>query len=143
MLQGLLHAHSGIRWIVLLLIIINVINALGGLSGNKVFTDRDKKLSLFALIFTHLQALLGIALYFLDKSKVQFNENTMSNDMIRFYTVEHTLMMLIAVILVTIGNRSAKAGKVKQVFWFYFIALVLILAAIPWPFRENLGAGWF
>ena len=59
MLQGLLHAHSGLRWIVLLLIIINVINALGGLSGNKVFTDRDKKLSLFALIFTHLQALLA------------------------------------------------------------------------------------
>ena len=142
MLQGLLHAHSGLRWIVLLLIIINVINALGGLSGNKVFTDRDKKLSLFALIFTHLQALLGIALYFLDDSKVQFNENTMSNDVIRFYTVEHTLMMLIAVILVTIGNRSAKAGKVKQVFWYYFIALVLILAAIPWPFRD-LGAGWF
>ena len=142
MLQGLLHAHSGLRWIVLLLIIINVINALGGLSGNKVFTDRDKKLSLFALIFTHLQALLGIVLYFLDDSKVQFNENTMSNDVIRFYTVEHTLMMLIAVILVTIGNRSAKAGKVKQVFWYYFIALVLILAAIPWPFRD-LGAGWF
>ena len=142
MLQGLLHAHSGLRWIVLLLIIINVINALGGLSGNKVFTDRDKKLSLFALIFTHLQALLGIVLYFIDDSKVQFNENTMSNDVIRFYTVEHTLMMLIAVILVTIGNRSAKAGKVKQVFWYYFIALVLILAAIPWPFRD-LGAGWF
>ena len=142
MLQGLLHAHSGLRWIVLLLIIINVINALGGLSGNKVFTDRDKKLSLFALIFTHLQALLGIVLFFLDDSKVQFNENTMSNDVIRFYTVEHTLMMLIAVILVTIGNRSAKAGKAKQVFWYYFIALVLILAAIPWPFRD-LGAGWF
>jgi hypothetical protein len=142
MLQGLLHAHSGLRWIVLLLIIVNVINALGGLSGNKVFTDRDKKLSLFALIFTHLQALLGIALYFLDKSKVQFNENTMGNDVIRFYTVEHTLMMLIAVILVTLGNRSAKAGKVKSVFWYYFIALVLILAAIPWPFRD-LGAGWF
>lgn len=142
MLQGLLHAHSGLRWIVLLLIIINVVNALGGLSGNKIFTDRDKKLSLFALIFTHLQALLGIVLYFLDDAKVQFNENTMSNDVIRFYTVEHTLMMLIAVILVTIGNRSAKAGKVKQVFWYYFIALVLILAAIPWPFRD-LGAGWF
>ena len=142
MLQGLLHAHSGLRWIVLLLIIINVVNALGGLTGNKVFTDRDKKLSLFALIFTHLQAVLGIILFFLDDSKVQFNENTMSNDVIRFYTVEHTLMMLIAVILVTIGNRSAKAGRVKQVFWYYFIALVLILAAIPWPFRD-LGAGWF
>ena len=142
MLQGLLHAHSGLRWIVLLLIIINVVNALGGLTGNKVFTDRDKKLSLFALIFTHLQAVLGIILFFLDDSKVQFNENTMSNDVIRFYTVEHTLMMLIAVILVTIGNRSAKVGRVKQVFWYYFIALVLILAAIPWPFRD-LGAGWF
>ena len=141
MLQGLIHAHSGLRWIVLILIIINVVNALGGLTGNKTFTDRDKKLSLFALISTHLQALLGIILYFMS-DKVQFNEFTMTNDIVRFFTMEHTLMMLIAVVLVTIGNRMAKAGKVKRVFWFYFIALLIILAAIPWPFRE-LGAGWF
>ena len=142
MYQGLLHAHSGLRWIVLLLIIITVVNSLGGVTGNKVFTSTDKKLSLFALISTHLQAVLGILLYFMSP-KVQFSENTMSNSMLRFFTMEHTLMMLIAIILVTFGNRMAKAGNVKRVFWYYFIALIIILAAIPWPFREALGSGWF
>ena len=75
--------------------------------------------------------------------KVQFSENTMSNGLLRFFTMEHTLMMLIAIILVTIGNRMAKTGNAKRVFWYYFIALVIILAAIPWPFRTELGAGWF
>lgn len=142
MYEGLLHAHSGLRWIVLILIIINIFNAIGGLTGNKIFTSKDKKLSFYALIFTHIQALLGLALYFMSP-KVQFSGNTMSNSMLRFFTMEHTLMMLIAIVLVTIGNRMAKSGRVKAVFWYYFIALIIILAAIPWPFRAELGSGWF
>lgn len=142
MYQGLLHAHSGLRWIVLILIIITVINAIRAMNGNNVFNENDKKLSLFALISTHLQAVLGLVLYFMSP-KVQFSESTMSNSMLRFFTMEHTLMMLIAIILVTIGNRMAKTGNAKRTFWYYFIALVIILAAIPWPFREALGAGWF
>ena len=84
MYQGLLHTHSGLRWILLVLIIINVFNALGGLTGNKVFTAKDKKLSFYALIFTHVQALLGLALYFMSP-KVEFSENTMSNSVLRFF----------------------------------------------------------
>lgn len=141
MYAGLLHAHSGLRWIVLILIIVTVISVMGGLSGNKAMTAGQKKLSLFSLIATHTQALLGLLLYFMSP-KVQFSNQTMSNDIYRFFTMEHTLMMLIAVILVTLGNRHAKAGSTKKVFWHYFLALIIILAAIPWPFRE-LGAGWF
>lgn len=141
MYEGLLHAHSGLRWIVLLLIIINVFNAIGGLGGGKVFSSGDKKLSLFALIFTHLQAVLGLSLYFMSP-KVEFGANTMSNSVFRFFTVEHTIMMLIAIVLVTLANRAAKQGNVKKVFWLYFISLIIILAAIPWPFRE-LASGWF
>ena len=142
MYEGLLHAHSGLRWIVLILIIINVINALGKMNGKQAFTEKDKKLSLFALISTHLQAVFGLILYWMSP-KVGFNENTMSNPVFRFFTLEHTLMMLIAIILVTIGNRWAKQGNARNVFWFYFIALVIILAAIPWPFRAALGGSWF
>lgn len=142
MYQGLLHTHSGLRWIVLILIIINVINAVRNMSGNNQLSSGDKKLSLFALISTHLQAVLGLCLYFMSP-KVQFSENTMGNGMLRFFTMEHTLMMLIAIILVTVGNRFAKMGNAKKVFWYYFIALLIILAAIPWPFREQFGSGWF
>ena len=142
MYQGLLHAHSGLRWIVLILIIITIFSALSAMGGANVFNARHKKLSFFALIATHLQALLGIGLYFMSP-KVQFSENTMSNSVLRFFTMEHTLMMLIAIVLITIGNRMAKSGNAKRVFWYYFIALLVMLAAIPWPFRTELGSGWF
>jgi hypothetical protein len=142
MYQGLLHAHSGLRWIVLILLIINVLNASGGLNGKKVFRSRDKQLSLFALICTHLQVVIGLLLYW-KSPKVQFSEMTMGNAMLRFFTMEHTVMMLIAVILITIGHRQAKAGLFKKQFWYYVIALVIILAAIPWPVRAALGGSWF
>jgi hypothetical protein len=88
MYQGLLHAHSGLRWIVLILIIINVVNAITVINGTKAFTSKDRSLSLFALIATHLQALIGIGLYFMSP-KVQFSENTMSNGLPRFFTMKH------------------------------------------------------
>ncbi|MDQ3016768.1 MAG: cytochrome B [Bacteroidota bacterium] len=142
MYEGLIHAHSILRWVVLLLIILTIFSAIGGLSGNKVLTASDKKLSFFALLSTHLQAVLGLVLYFLSP-KVQFSDSTMGNSMLRFFTMEHTVMMLIAIILVTLGNRWAKQGNARKVFWYYFIALLIILAAIPWPFREMLGSHWF
>lgn len=142
MYPALLHAHSGLRWIVLILIIVNVVNALGGMNKKRVSTATDKKLSLFALLLTHVQVLVGLALYSISL-KVRFSATTMSDAVARFFTMEHTLMMLIAVILVTVAHRMAKAGNFKKQFWYYFIALVIILAAIPWPFRAALGGGWF
>jgi hypothetical protein len=138
---ALLHTHSGLRWIVLLLLIINVINAFGFMGGKPV-TAQAKKLSLFGLIATHLQVVIGLVVYFFSQ-KVRFDSTTMSDPVARFFTMEHTLMMLIAVILITLGHRQTKAGNGKQMFWYYFIALVVILAAIPWPFRTALGGGWF
>jgi len=142
MYQALLHTHSGLRWILLIMIIVNVLNAFGGYGGKKEVKSGDKKLSLVALICTHLQVLIGLSLYAISP-KVQFSGSTMGNSMLRFFTMEHTVMMLIAVILVTIGHRAVKSGSFKKEFWYYFVALVIILAAIPWPFRAILGAGWF
>lgn len=142
MYSAVLHFHSGLRWIVLILVIINVVNALDGMNKKRQSTPRDKKLSLFALISTHTQVVLGLLLYSISP-KVEFSANTMSNAVLRFFTMEHTVMMLIAVILITIGHRMAKAGNFKKHFWYYFIALVVILAGIPWPFRAMLGGGWF
>lgn len=140
MYPALLHTHSGLRWIVLLLIIACVVVAAGAMS--KPLSASAKKMSFFALIATHIQTVIGLVLYFISP-KVQFSGETMSDSALRFYTMEHILMMLIAVILVTIANRHAKAGSGKKMFWYYFIALVIILAAIPWPFRTALGGAWF
>ena len=72
----------------------------------------------------------------------------MKDALYRFFTVEHSLMMTIAMVLITIGHAKSKkkendTAKFKTIAVFYTIALVLILAAIPWPFRTALGAGWF
>jgi hypothetical protein len=71
----------------------------------------------------------------------------MKNTMLRFYTVEHVLMMIIAITIITIGFSTAKSitdavNKHKRIAIMYGIGFLIMLAAIPWPFR-NLGAGWF
>ena len=141
MYSAFLHTHSGLRWIVLILLIINILNAAGCLKG-KAVTPQMKKLSLFGLIATHVQFLTGLVLYW-QSPKVQFSENTMGNDLLRFFTMEHSVMMLIAIVLITIGNRHAKLGNGKRMFWMYLIALIVILIGIPWPFRAALGGSWF
>lgn len=146
MYNGLLHAHSGLRWVVLILLVLAVIKALSGWLGKKGYSNGDRKLALFTMIFTHIQLLLGLGLYFISP-KVAFSGDVMGNTLLRFYTVEHLVMMLIAIILITVGHKKSKTPnrdieKHKNIAIYYGIALVLILAAIPWPFRE-LGAGWF
>jgi cell division protein FtsW (lipid II flippase) len=141
MSPALVHIHSGFRWIVLILLIINVLNAFGAMGG-KPISASAKKLSLFGLLATHIQVLIGLTMYFFSQ-KVRFDSTTMSDPVARFFTVEHMLMMLIAVILITLGHRQCKAGNGRKTFWYYFIALVIILLAIPWPFRTALSGGWF
>jgi membrane protein DedA with SNARE-associated domain len=96
---------------------------------------------------THIQLLGGLILYFISPY-VKFEGGVMKDAVARFYTVEHISMMLIAVALITIGYSKAKraansAAKGKTTFWFYLIGLLVILAAIPWPFRSGLGGGWY
>ena len=141
----LVHAHSGLRWVLLLLLVMTVLRAIGGMSGNKPYTDGMRKLALFTMIFTHVQILLGLILYAISP-KVQFGAETMSDSVLRFFAVEHFVMMILAAVLITMGNRRSKSGatdqaRYKSVFWFYLIGFVLIMAAIPWPFR-GLGS-WF
>lgn len=145
MYSGLKHAHSGLRWVVLALIIAAIINALMKASS-KEYTASDKKLGTFALIATHIQVLLGIVLYFISPM-VTFGEGWMKNAASRFYGMEHLVMMLLAAVVITIGNAKAKrattsADKFKKTWIFYLIGLVIIFAGIPWPFR-GIGGGWY
>lgn len=144
MYTGLLHTHSGLRWIALLLLVASVITALQKWQGQSGYTDGNRKLYLFTLISVHLQLVIGLILYFISP-KVDFS--MMSDKIYRFYTVEHITGMLIAIILITIGySRSKRATdaltKQRLVAIFYGIGLLIILAMIPWPFR-GLGAGMF
>ena len=147
MINGLVHAHSGLRWVVLLLLVIATFKALLKWRSNAPFTDGDRKLNLFTMISAHVQLILGLSLFFMSE-KVSLNADTMKNAMTRFFTAEHSVMMFLAIVLITIGyTRSKKAiedsQKFRAAFTYFLIALIVLLAGIPWPFREALGAGWF
>lgn len=146
MYQGLLHAHSGLRWIVIIAIIYAIIKTYSGWKSNRAFTASDRKAALFALIFTHLQLVIGLILYFISP-KVAFTEGFMADGLLRFYAVEHLVTMLIGIGIITAGFSTAKRKaedmlKHKRIAIFYLIGFVVILLGIPWPFR-GLGAGWF
>ena len=124
-------AHSGWRYIVLVLLVLAVINALTGWMGNKSYTEGNRKLNLITLISAHLQFVFGLVLYFLSP----LTKGPMGDAMYRYWKVEHVSMMLIAVVLITIGNAKSKKGltgtaKHKSVTIFFGLALVIIVAAI-------------
>lgn len=103
------------------------------------FTKADKKLALIPLILTHLQFILGLALYFLgDKGyKLTQVDGFMKNSQMRLYAVEHISVMILAIALVTIGYSSAKragndSAKFKRLGLFFTLGLILMLSRIPW-----------
>jgi membrane protein DedA with SNARE-associated domain len=142
-MEILVRAHSGLRWVVLALMIYAIFNAL---RKKDFYAKSDRLLNMFAMVSLHIQLVIGLILYF-TSAKVSFVEGWMKNQLLRFYGMEHISLMIIAIILVTIGHAKAKrasepAKKHKTILLFYAIGLILILASIPWPFRQ-LGAGWF
>lgn len=145
MYKGLLHAHSGLRWVALVLILVALIQALSNLS-NSAPNRTKNKMALFAFIFSHIQLLLGLALFFISP-KVKFGSGMMTNKVLRFFTIEHSLVMIIAILLITVGYSSAKKSLTvgaanKKIALYFGIALILILIRIPWPFL-GVGGSWF
>jgi len=139
----LVSAHSGLRWIALVLLLLAIYNAFTA----KEYEKKHRLVNMFAMISLHTQLLIGLALYF-TSDKVQFIEEWMKSPLLRFYGMEHLAGMLIAIVLVTIGHSKSKkatesSDKFKAIKIWYVLALILILAFIPWPFRTVLGAGWF
>ncbi|MDB3905012.1 hypothetical protein N9335_00885 [Crocinitomicaceae bacterium] len=140
----LVHAHSGLRWLVLGLLIYAIYNAFVSKTS---YEKKDKMINLFAMISLHIQLLLGFILYY-TSGNVSFDSGWMKNPVNRFYGMEHLLGMLLAIIVVTIGRKMAEKQenpekKNKKILVWYTIGLVLILASIPWPFREALNGSWF
>ena len=145
MLNGLIHAHSGLRWILLFALIYAIFNAFSK-KKNGTFEQKDKMIGLFAFIISHVQLLIGLGLFILGKRWTGFAH--MKDAYSRFFAVEHTLGMIIAIALITIGYIQSKKAtsdskRFSKIGVFYLIALIIILVSIPWPFREALGAGWF
>jgi NADH:ubiquinone oxidoreductase subunit 2 (subunit N) len=128
--------HSGWAYLALLLLIIAVVNLIIGLVSKKEFMPKDRKIALFGLIGIHIQLLVGMFLYFLSSNGFS-SLGQMSNPELRLTSLEHPLINIIAVILITIGWSKHKKlttsdSKFKILSIFYGLGLVLILSRIPW-----------
>lgn len=142
MFETLQFIHSYWAYVTLLIIVLASLNALKGLFANSEFKHKDFRLSLFALIVTHIQIILGLFLYIYSPNAMKAIKSSgmgavMKDSLLRFSSVEHPLIMIIAVVLITMGyskqkNKEESNAKFKTLAIFYTIALVLILSRIPW-----------
>lgn len=120
--------------------VVAIVKGFSGRNKNVSF-DGTRKIALFAMISLHIQLLIGLALYFMRGWAGKWGaEGMMADKIMRFFTMEHILMMIIAIALATIGYSGAKKmsdsmKQHKRIFVFYLISLIIILASIPWPFR--------
>ena len=141
MYTGFLHLHNTLRWLILLSLVITLVKYVSGWLGNQPWKKIDNVLGIVFTSLMDLQLLTGLVLYFflspITKLAMSDFGAAMKDSGIRFYAVEHFSMMLIAVVLVHIGRAKSKKAKTdlakfKTATIFYLLALVIILAAIPW-----------
>ena len=140
MYQVIQPAHSIFAYIVLSILFLASINAISGVVSKRVFKAKDLRISLFALILSHFQLLIGFVLYFVSPLGLDAAGN-MKDAALRLTSIEHPLMNIIAIALITIGwskhkKEESNNGKFKKIALFYSLGLVLILARLPW-------ANWF
>jgi uncharacterized membrane protein YozB (DUF420 family) len=145
MYNFLLGLHSGLRYIVLLLLAIAIIMAITALFGKKEYSATNRKINLFTMIATHTQLLTGLILYFFSPL-VQYGNmgEAMKNMITRYWTVEHAVLMLFAVALITVGHARSKKGdlainKHRAIALYYGLAILVVVVAIYQSARPLLG----
>ena len=123
------------------------------MSNKKAFTAADKKMPLFFMISMDIQLLLGLALYFTGAWGLKNIQNLGLREVAkyansRFFAIEHTIGMLLAIVFAHVAYVCAKkqmddTAKFKKIFIFSLLSLVVMLASIPWPFREAIARPLF
>jgi hypothetical protein len=149
-MQALLVIHNLLRWLIIIFGIWTVLSAVSGLAGKREFTSSDGRSNFFFMLGMDIQFLVGLGLYFTGEWFEQLKHlgDAMKDAKLRFFTMEHELMMIIALILVHAGRVMVKkaplsSAKFKKGLLFFGIALLLILFTTPWPFREVVARPWF
>lgn len=139
MYTGLQHLHSGIAYLALAGLVLVILYALIGSLSGREFTEKDRKIAMIAFILSHIQLLVGLILYFV--SPLGFSLLTgggaMSDSAARLTALEHPLINIIAIVVISIGYIRAKKitisrSKFRSIYMMYAIGLVLILSRIPW-----------
>jgi len=138
---GLLHLHNALRWVLLLLLLWNLIQAI---------TKKESlaSSSLWLMITAHTMLLIGLyqtiaGRYGWTSLNLPAGSSVMSDSFYRFFLIEHPVLMISSIILITLARGKATQRNYRSVTWLLAIALVLILAGIPWPGRELVGRPLF
>lgn len=132
--------HSIWAYLLLAVLVITTFNSLVKFFGGKEYGAKDMRLALFTLITMHIQLLIGLVLFFVSPNGLNaITSNGMGglSSSARRLAVEHPALMIIAVVLVTIGYSKHKkqrlsTPKFKKLAIFYTLALIAVLAMIPW-----------
>ena len=151
MYQTLTFYHSIIRWLVLISLIIAICRAYKGFISKTVFTKTDNAIRHWTATVAHIQLVIGIILYS-QSPIIRYFWNNM-NEAIRnfdtaFFALIHILLMLAAIVLITIGSALSKRKEVdrekfKTMLVWFFISLLIIFIAIPWPFSPLTNRPYF
>ncbi len=141
----ILYIHSILRYFILLAAVLVVVQSLMGMMGKKKFMPGNRKAALVLLIFCDLQLLFGLALYSMGGWLGRLSApGGMKDTKTLFYAMEHSMSMIIAIILIHVGYSISKKNmdddrKFKRLFWCSFLALVIFMAMIPWAGKQVVG----
>lgn len=146
----LMTLHSIVRWLVLAVLLLAVYRSWRGWLGKKGFTKWDNTLRAWTVTLSHVQMVIGVWLYMISPLIKNFLHNysaTVGDRSVRFFGMEHSIMMILAVTFITIGGSKARrrtmAGqKFKAMAIWFTIALVVIFVSIPWPFSPMAERPW-
>ena len=150
MYQTLLSFHSLVRWFVLASLIVALVTAYRGWISKNKFSKTDNAIRHWTATISHVQLLIGLWVYFISPLISYFWSHypeTVHQRATRFFGMEHSLMMIVAIIVITIGSAKAKRKptdleKFKTMAIWFSIALFIILVNIPWPFSPFASRAW-
>ena len=138
--------HNLIRWAVIIFALWTLFSAISGVTSKRSYTSSDNRAGFLFTLSCDIQLVLGLVLYFANSwfDRLKHLGDNMKDANSRFFTMEHALLMIIAWILVHVGRVSVKraitpAAKHKRSLLFFGLAILIILAAVPWPFREAIA----
>jgi hypothetical protein len=146
MYSSVLLFHSWFRWLVLLTGLLAIVRGFSGWRKRRPWMLGDERAGLWFSISMDIQVLLGLILYFalspITRTAMQDVAAAMRNSALRFWAVEHAFGMLVGIALIHIGrSRIHKTGndakRHQLAFIFFTLALIAIMAAIPWPGMPN------
>ncbi len=139
MYTGLQHTHSGLAYLALVALILVIFWSLVGALSGREFQEKDRKIALIAFILCHVQLLVGLILYFVSPVGYELlsGGGAMSDAAARLTALEHPLINIVAIVLITVGYIRAKKlesskAKFRIIYMMYAVGLILILSRIPW-----------